>query len=233
MNDGPSPLSGTGKSSLLRIVSPSLVFAIAALLLFWWIAHQVLDHQTEQFDQQVRTSIHQLASPPLTRFMRGVTRAGSASILLPLTLLGVLGSLIWGRQQDAILLIITVLGATLLDAVLKVSFGRHRPEPFFDFPLPHSYSFPSGHALESFCFYGIAAWIVCRHLKKRWMQAAVWTIAVVVIAAVGFSRIYLGVHYPSDVIAGYAAATVWVIAVERAGRRMARGVGAVSLKPSC
>ncbi|HMC29816.1 MAG TPA: phosphatase PAP2 family protein, partial [Candidatus Angelobacter sp.] len=79
--------------------------------------------------------------------------------------------------------------------------------------VPNSYSFPSGHALTSLCFYGVMAGLLSARIKSLPWRIALWTAAVLLIIAIGLSRIYLGVHYPSDVLAGYLAATVWVSAV--------------------
>jgi len=97
--------------------------------------------------------------------------------------------------------------------VLKVSFARARPIPFFDTLLPDSYSFPSGHALYAACFYGVLAWLVAARIRDRSLKILIWVLAVMIALLIGLSRIYLGVHYPSDVIAGYAAAIVWVLTV--------------------
>jgi len=92
---------------------------------------------------------------------------------------------------------------------LKYAFHRHRPTPFF-VSVPHTYSFPSGHSLFSFCFYGVLAGLLTRRLKSTVARVLIWICAALLISAIGLSRIYLGVHYPSDVIAGYLAASLWV-----------------------
>src|SRR6185369_17932911 len=74
----------------------------------------------------------------------------------------------------------------------------------------HTYSFPSGHSLFSFCFYGVLAGLLTRRLKSRVARVLIWICAALLVSAIGLSRIYLGVHYPSDVIAGYLAASLWV-----------------------
>ena len=106
-------------------------------------------------------------------------------------------------------LAVTMVGATVLDLALKYGFHRTRPVPFFG-ALPHTYSFPSGHALYSFCFYGVMAGLINARVRSHWLRIAVWSIAVAMVASIGLSRIYLGVHYPSDVVAGYLAGAIWV-----------------------
>jgi undecaprenyl-diphosphatase len=110
------------------------------------------------------------------------------------------------------MLAITMLGVAALNVALKFAFHRPRPVAFFG-ATPSSYSFPSGHALGSLCFYGILAAILAARVRGRGAKFCVWIAALFLIGMIGFSRIYLGVHYPSDVIAGYCAATVWVGAV--------------------
>jgi undecaprenyl-diphosphatase len=100
-------------------------------------------------------------------------------------------------------------GASVLDTVLKLAFHRARPEPYFGYVLPESYSFPSGHALFSFCFFTAGAALLAPRLQHSALRWLVWAVAASLILAIGFSRIYLGVHYPSDVLAGYAVGLIW------------------------
>ena len=97
--------------------------------------------------------------------------------------------------------------------VLKTVFHRHRPEPFFDTRLPASYSFPSGHAMLSFCLCLSAAALFASSRRNLLVRITIWTFWAGLSGAIGYSRIYLGVHYPSDVLAGYLAALVWSLAV--------------------
>ncbi len=184
-----------------------LGLAILTLLFFGWLAEEVLAGRTAAFDTLVRGNVHTLASPALTWTMRVLTLLGSEPFLVALGLFLVVQWRREGRKRLMIVFLITMLGAVALDATLKLVFHRPRPIPFFGLAAPASYSFPSGHALVSCCFYGVLAAVTAR---GRWWP---WALAALLVAAIGFSRIYLGVHYPSDVIAGYAAAVVWVLAV--------------------
>lgn len=195
----------------------SLLTAVIALLLFAWLATSVLESRTQFFDLTVRAAIHKYASPALTTVMKGVTWLGSGQVLLPSVLCLLAIFLLRGMGREARLLIVTMAGAGVLDTVLKLSFHRARPAPFFGISPLDTYSFPSGHALVSFCFYGLLAELIALRQKRlRWL---IWTLAGIIVALIGFSRIYLGVHYPSDVIAGYIAALFWMGAVRAVAER--------------
>lgn len=188
-----------------------LVFAAGALIFFARLADEMLEGDAKQFDDWVRSGVHQFASPSVTSAMRIVTVFGAPVVLFSLTLIVGFGFLAKKKYRAMILLVATVAGSSLLNEVLKLSFHRTRPSPFFDTELPTSFSFPSGHALMSFCFYSTLAALISARSNSRLVRIIVWAVAALVIAAVGVSRIYLGVHYPSDVVAGYAAAFIWVM----------------------
>lgn len=217
------------KRGLLRIFPLTLLIAVACLFLFSWIAEEMLEQETRRFDSYVRDAIHRFASPHLTSFMIAMTDIGTWMGLVPIGIIVLWILLARRKRRAAVLFVVTVVGGLVLDAALKVAFHRPRPTPFFGFPVPSSYSFPSGHALVSFCFFGVLAWIATSHLALRWQRAFVWITAVVLIALIGASRIYLGVHYPSDVAAGYLAAAVWVSAIELVGKRWRVGQQAEGL----
>ena len=187
--------------------------AVAAIIFLAWLAGEVIEGDTRRFDDWAATKLHSIASPILTSLMTGITLLGATRILIVLGAIA-LAALLFARwRREALLFLITMGGAALLNRVLKLSFQRQRPQPYFDIVAPSSYSFPSGHALLSFCFYGAIAIIVAAHLKRQSHRIIVWTVAAVLVLLVGISRIYLGVHYASDVIAGFTAAFIWLVAV--------------------
>jgi undecaprenyl-diphosphatase len=203
----------------LAVVPVSLGLSIASLLLFAWLAQAMLANWIQQFDITVRSDIHQHATTFLTTSMRAVTNLGDWPVIMFGTIALLL--LFWYRGAfDYIqLMLITMAGAGILDGSLKLAFHRVRPDPFF-MARPNTYSFPSGHALISLCFYGLIAGMLSLRLEKTWQRVAVWTVAAVLIAAIGFSRIYLGVHWPSDVLAGYAAALMWMGAIRHLAHQL-------------
>jgi undecaprenyl-diphosphatase len=118
-------------------------------------------------------------------------------------------------------MVVNLAGAVVLDLTLKFAFHRSRPVPFFG-PVPRTYSFPSGHSLFSFCFYGVLAGLLAGRVRSVPARVLIWLTAALLVLAIGLSRIYLGVHYPSDVIAGYLAGTIWaasMVALDRWRRR--------------
>ena len=112
-------------------------------------------------------------------------------------------------KHAAAWLAVSMAGALILDLALKYSFRRPRPPVFFGV-APHTYSFPSGHALCSFCFYAVLAGLIATRTRSVLLRVVVGVLAAALVIAIGLSRIYLGMHYPSDVIAGYLAAAIWV-----------------------
>jgi len=200
----------------------ALLIAATALFVFGWLAEEMLEGDSRQFDAFVRTAVHQLATPGLTRLMQVFSFLGSVAAVSTMCLVAICVSLYFRHARTAALLAITMLGVAALDVALKHAFHRPRPVAFFG-PTPSSYSFPSGHALGSFCFYGILAAILATHARGRGAKFCVWMAAVLLVGMIGLSRIYLGVHYPSDVIAGYCAGAVWVGAVGFLDRRLRTG----------
>jgi phosphatidylglycerophosphatase B len=200
----------------------ALLIAATALFVFGWLAEEMLEGDTQQFDAFVRAAVHQFATPSLTRLMQVFSFLGSVAAVTAMSLLVVCVSLYFHHTRTAALATVTMLGVAVLDLALKDAFHRLRPVAFFG-GTPNSYSFPSGHALGSFCFYGMLATILAPVARGRGAKLCIWIAAVLLVGMIGLSRIYLGVHYPSDVIAGYCAAAVWVGAVGVLDRALRSG----------
>jgi len=212
-----------------RTLLTGLLVAIAALVVFAWIAELIGRGGVLEFDNSIRDLVHRHASPALTHIMLGFSVIGSPACLIVLGCVAVAHFVRSGRPRIAMLFVITILGAELLDQILKLLFHRTRPVAFFGLAEPMGYSFPSGHSLVSFAFFGVLATFAAARAKNNAWRWAYRISAAALISAIGISRIYLGVHYPSDVIAGYLAALVWVFSVASARRWMRRARG---LRPS-
>lgn len=190
-----------------------LIAAALALALFSWLGRGILIGVTPVIDDRLRGAVHSLSSPGLTKVMIAASLYGGPAWLTPIGIVLSIAFLIRGWRRGALLVIVTMAGAGLLDTLLKQAFARVRPAAFFDYPLPVSHSFPSGHAFFSASFFGGLAVLVSGRIRNKLLRLAIWLIAMGLILLIGLSRIYLGVHYPSDVLAGYAAAVIWVSAV--------------------
>jgi len=188
--------------------------AVLAMFLFAFLAHAVASGPADRFDLAVRDTVHVWASPQLTFAMRGITLLGSVAFLVPLGALIVWRLITTGRSGAAALLVIAALGGEALDNGLKLFFARLRPEAFFGLPEPSTYSFPSGHSMASFCFYGALAIIAMPDARSRRARWAIAAGAAGLIGLVGLSRIYLGVHYPTDVLGGYLAGAAWLATIQ-------------------
>lgn len=190
-----------------------MAVAIGTIIFFGWLSDEVLDGETRHFDDVTRAAVHQLASPAMTIVMRAVSFLGSTLFLTIATGVVIVGFALrkWGREAK--LFALTMIGAALLNISLKLAFRRPRPVPFFDLTAPESYSFPSGHSLTSCVFFGALAAMLTARMKSKRVRIVVWIVSSTMFLLIGFSRIYLGVHYTTDVIAGFAAALIWILVV--------------------
>ena len=200
------------KTPIVRDLVAAVIFASV----FTWLAVTSLQPQVPPIDLAIRNAIHAFSAPALTAAMRVVTNLGSWWFLLPFGLILVFQLSRENRRREAALLAVAVFGANILDQVMKLAFHRIRPDPFFGYDRPVTFSFPSGHAFVSCCFYLALAEILTPPEWPASRKAAAWLAACLVTAAIGLSRIYLGVHYPTDVAGGYAAALSWVCLVRAA-----------------
>jgi membrane protein DedA with SNARE-associated domain/membrane-associated phospholipid phosphatase len=191
-----------------------LLAAAGGLWLFGGLAEDLLTGDPiVRFDRALDAYLHARATPPLTTFFLIITAFGSIE---PLVLLGVVMAafLAWGRRWVFLgSWLAAVAGSAVLNHLLKGLFAR--PRPHFEHPLlvETSYSFPSGHAMESFVVYGMLAYFAVLALRTWESRVGVVCGAALLVVLIGFSRMYLGVHYLSDVLAGYAAGAVWLSAL--------------------
>jgi undecaprenyl-diphosphatase len=197
-----------------------IVLAAVAASLFLGLAAAVEQDGVAGFDEALRAAMHRLASPLLTFLAEQVTWLGSLGVLALFGAIAVAVLVRAHRREEAVLLTVTMAGALVLENGLKYWFQRARPAAFFG-PEPTTYSFPSGHALFSLCFYGGLAIVASRSIQSPVMKTGIWIATILLVLAIGGTRIYLGVHYPSDVLGGYLVAIAWIAIVLSADQRMA------------
>ncbi len=197
-----------------------LVLATIAAALFCGLAVAVETNRLAGFDEAIRMALHSLTTPVLTLLAEKVTWLGTLGVLALFGVVAVAVLVRARRREGAAFLTVTMVGALALENGLKFWFQRVRPPPFFG-SEPVTYSFPSGHALFSLCFYGGLAIAASRSVQSAAMKTGMWIATVFLVLAIGGTRIYLGVHYPSDVLGGYLVAIAWIAVVSSAYQRSA------------
>ncbi len=186
----------------------SLLIIFAAFFAFLSLAEDVWLKEDVSWDVSLMRDIHRLSAPWLDTVMKGVTYTASTTALV---LASILAIWLWyARRQklQSMAVAVTIVGSTLLNTLLKELFARPRPNVFKPITVARSYSFPSGHTSTAIAFYGLVAVLLWRSRHRGWaLLSGLWVLAV------AFSRVYLGVHYPSDVLAALALGVVWIAAV--------------------
>lgn len=157
--------------------------------------------------------------------MRDVTSLGSASVLVLITAAMIVYLLLIRRPGAALLMFVAVAGGQLLSSVLKFDIDRPRPDLVSHLADVASLSFPSGHAMLSAVTYLTLGSMAARFLPGRTTKIYVLVLAVLTTVVVGISRIYLGVHWPSDVLAGWCAGFAWAMLCWLAARLLERWLG--------
>ena len=179
------------------------------LYVFGELAEDVAERETFFFDQPVLLFLHSQATPLLDQVMLFFSRVGAGFGVVPLTILIPLLLLGQRRWGDAFFWMLAVGGAVGLNLAAKQMFGRIRPDLWLSLAPETTFSFPSGHAMGSMALV-TAVVVLVWPTSWRWPALILGALFVLL---VGLSRIYLGVHYPSDILAGWAASLAWVIGV--------------------
>jgi undecaprenyl-diphosphatase len=179
---------------------------------FALIARAVVEGQTQRFDNAILRWMGDNGTPFLDVWTLELTALGARIVVYMVVL--VASAFLWQSRHhySAAMLWVAVIGAGLINSVLKISFNRPRPD-VFPWRTQHVglASFPSGHAMTSIVVYGTLAFLIARLAPTKWQRRLVWAVAMLVVAVVGLSRLYLGVHYPSDVLAGFVIGGAWAI----------------------
>jgi len=188
------------------------IFAIiGSLFIFTKLADSVIDKDIISFDSAIIKFVYSFRSAPLTEIMKAITFFGG-EIFLGTTIILTILLLLRRHKKDALVFGFILFFGLGLNLLLKDLFQRARPTLL---PLIHetSYSFPSGHSMNSMVFYLSLTFFIFRNTRKKKLGILLSALSGLLIFLIGLSRIYLGVHYPSDVIAGFAAGLLWFVLV--------------------
>jgi undecaprenyl-diphosphatase len=190
-----------------------LVLGLAVAGLAVWgfaaFAEFVEEGATLKFDLAAMTWMESHRVALLDRFLLDVTALGTGLVVLTIVGVAALFLALTEHRYSAILLLVATAGGQLLNTVLKLFFDRPRPSNIEALTHTMSTSFPSGHAMSAVIVYGTVAYLAARLQKKFWERFFTMFAAVIIIVAIAASRVYLGVHYPSDVLAGTIVGAAW------------------------
>jgi membrane-associated phospholipid phosphatase len=205
------------RSRVRRLVVGGGLCALLAGLV-WALARDLTGPRAlAPIDGAVLDWLFGLHTPILNRLMLGLSALGDGAVRTPATVL-IAVYLLWRRRWPWVIgLAAAMIGAAILTPVLKTTFHIVRPTPIYD--GADAFSFPSGHATSTAALYIVLAWIASRSIAPK-ARAVPWSLAATMILLTGMSRIYLGAHWPSDVLAGFALGT----ALGTGGAMIAGGV---------
>jgi undecaprenyl-diphosphatase len=196
----------------------AVLLAAGGLYGFILVLDEVMEGKAHAVDTRILLAFRQAGRPDdpvgpawLEIMFRDITALGSFSVLTLITI-AVLGYLaLMRRAGTAVFVLAAVAGGALISSLLKAGIGRPRPDLVSQLVDVSTLSFPSGHAMASAATYLTLGTLLARVLPSRRLRVYVLTIAVAVTLLVGVSRIYLGVHWPSDVLAGWCAGAAWAM----------------------
>ncbi|HVP49246.1 MAG TPA: phosphatase PAP2 family protein [Bryobacteraceae bacterium] len=189
----------------------------SGIWLFGLIAGEVMEGDTQSFDRRLLLSMRRpadrapLGPPGVQEAARDITALGGPTVLALLTLITGGFLLLDGKKHLAIFVYTSVAGGGLLSTILKSLFQRPRPDLVPYATIVSNTSFPSGHSMLSAVTYLTLGAILARSQKRKRLKAYFLLVAALLTFLVGVSRVYLGVHWPTDVLAGWIAGASWAI----------------------
>jgi len=196
--------------SILTIEFLFVMLLLLALIIFIYAVRMVFIIEGSEFDENVFKAVASYTTPGRTSFMNFITFLGKHTLLIPLNFL-LIGFFIYKKHKwFAIRIAALALSSVVLSFSLKEFFRRDRPDLQLIGDV-RGYSFPSGHALIGIVFYGLFIYIIWHEVKQKWLRTFLIVLLIILILLISFSRIYLRVHYPSDVIAGLAVGFIWLV----------------------
>ncbi len=197
-----------------------LVACLAAigvlLLLFAWLADQVTELDTQELDETILLALRNAPDDPIGSYkveaaMMHLSALGSGVVTGLIVLLATAFFALAGHWRYATLMVACSVGVGVVMSLLKGLFERARPIVVTHFDPPGGLSFPSGHSMISAALYMTLAVLIARTLERRRLRVFVVAAGAMMAMLIGFTRIYLGVHYPTDVLAGWTLGLTWAL----------------------
>ncbi|MBP3964791.1 phosphatase PAP2 family protein [Paenibacillus lignilyticus] len=199
-----------------------LILLILAIAGFQGLSMLVSRDKLKQFDETIISAVQGQENDTLTSIAKVFNKIGSTSTMIPLVLIiAVLFFFVFKHRKELVLLLGGMLGSTLLNELLKPIYKRARPD-IHRLVEQQGFSYPSGNAMAALTFYCLITYLLWRHIHRRSWRIALLCFSAAMILIMGVSRIYLGVHYPSDILAGFWLSACWVALCIRLFRSWAR-----------
>ncbi|MFD2245828.1 phosphatase PAP2 family protein [Pontibacter ruber] len=194
---------------------------LVSIIAFLYVSQAVLGGGPLEFDEAAFDYADDMKHPVLNTFIKGITFFASRQFLTPAALL-LVGYFVFIRKHRwySLKVPVVALGSITLNVILKYFFDR--PRPLLPVVDASGLSFPSGHSMVAASFYGLLIYLVWHNVQPRGLRNFLVGFLIVFVLLIGFSRIYLRVHYATDVVAGFAAGFFWVIISISVLRRMER-----------
>jgi undecaprenyl-diphosphatase len=187
-----------------------IVLFLLSLLVFFYITDEIIGDKNNTFDNSVFSFIHPFISTPNTTIMRVITIFGSHIFLIPANIILAIIFLLKKHRWNSLRVPVVSLGSFLVMSSLKLFFSRPRPDdPVYQAAM--GFSYPSGHAMSAMTFFGLLIFLVWHRVHHRNIRWVLTIFLVIFILLIGFSRVYLRVHYASDVLAGFSMGVIWLV----------------------
>lgn len=188
-----------------------IILSVGAIITFYQLSSLLLENEIDQFDNMSYQHIRNLANPFFDEFMLLVTYMGNRQfIIFPALGLMAFYLFIKPHRWYSIKIPAVAVGSITANLILKELYDRARPTAF-QMIEASGLSFPSGHAMFNLSFYGLLIYIIQKEVTNPWIRHSVSVLLSFLILCIGISRVYLGVHYASDVLAGFSAGFLWLI----------------------
>jgi len=182
-----------------------------SLISFFVLVKMILIDENEAFDREIYSLIEPHTNETTSRIMVIYSWIGGTRFMLPANILLICYCLFIRKNRwQSIKLGVIALSSVCVMHLLKLLFNR--PRPLIPLLEPaHGLSFPSGHAMTSITFFGLFIYLTINHVKNTFLKILLIVLLLSFIIIIGYSRVYLRVHYPSDVLAGYCMGTIWLV----------------------
>lgn len=183
------------------------IVMLVCTVFFLWIVKNISEEDINKYDYMIYSVVIAIMNPVVTVFFKIITHFGDWTVIVPVCIICVV---FLKRRKDKCLVISSLVVIFILNQVLKTIFNR--PRPLENRLIEASgYSFPSGHSMISMAFYGLFIFLACNNIKNKKIKYTICIGLAILITLIGISRIYLGVHYASDVIGGFLLSIVYLI----------------------